>query len=536
MRLTIAAAALGALALTWQDAGAGMALDPSFGTSGTVRTSFGTMDNDTAYDLRIQPDGSILAAGISTASTLHYIAMSRYSADGVPDSAGFGTDGKVHVHFLPRDQANAIDLQDDGRIVAVGVGSVTTAASGDMSSIYRFHPWGQADDSFAGVGWDSLRYDPVSSGEFAGVEVLPDGRILAAGRCNANANGGVHGFGAMRFLADGSLDPSFDGDGRVRLNHSNLYYHGAALFPPDGGVIWINTATINGRPELVVARVDSVGMRDPSFGPSGIRETGIPVKSNTDFRALLLDDGRFLLACTTTKDGTLGGAGQMTVIRFLADGTTDGTFGTEGRVDVQFGTGTDYCYDVAQGPDGRLVLAGAAGLSPNRAALVGLFPDGTPDPSFGAGGKSWIVVASGSHWLTRVLWLPDGRILAAARVSSGATGVDFLLARFEPAPGTDVAIAAGSAAGALGPAFPNPSRGATTFRLELPRPDRVSLDVFDVAGRPVRRVAEGSLAAGAHALAWDGRDASGRPAPAGVYFVRLRTSAGTEVGKVTRVR
>jgi hypothetical protein len=79
----------------------------------------------------------------------------------------------------------------------------------------------------------------------------------------------------------------------------------------------------------------------------------------------------------------------------------------------------------------------------------------------------------------------------------------------------------------LAAASPNPFRGATTLRFGLARPGNVSLELFDVAGRRVRTLASGALAAGSHARAWDGRDGDGHTVGAGIYFVRLVTPAGT---------
>lgn len=537
MRTVIAAAALGALALTWQDTRAQLALDPSFGAGGIVKTGFGTAHIDQPFDLRILPDGGILAAGLSESGFDYYAALARYSADGVPDSAGFDGDGKMHTHFTLRDQANGVDVQPDGRIVAVGVQNWSNGVSGMVCSIYRFDPDGEIDVSFADGGWDSLRYDAVSSGIFTNVKVLADGRILAGGSSNANGNGGVAGFGAMRFLPDGSLDPSFDGDGRTRLANPLVFHRGTCLFPPDGGVIWAFPIASGANFELALARVDSTGTRDPGFGTNGIRATGIVIRSTTNFRATLAQDGRILVGCSTYKGATF--ISQFTALRFLGNGEPDSSFGGDGRVDVQFGTEHDMCFDIAEGPDGRIVLAGRADVVFPRAGLAGLHADGTPDLSFGPGGTAYFTL-SGSpaqHELSRVLWLPDGRILAAGSVPNGSAANDFVLARFTLPSGTGVAETAGEPrAGVLGDVFPNPSGGAMTFRLVLPRPDRVSLEVLDVTGRSLWRVTDESFAEGTHDLRWDGRDASGRTTPAGVYFVRLRTSAGTEVGKVTRVR
>jgi uncharacterized repeat protein (TIGR01451 family) len=77
------------------------------------------------------------------------------------------------------------------------------------------------------------------------------------------------------------------------------------------------------------------------------------------------------------------------------------------------------------------------------------------------------------------------------------------------------------AAFALSAARPNPFRGGTEVRLDLPEAGRVRLVVFDVAGRRVRTLVDAELPAGRHAAAWDGRDELERRVQAGVYFLRV---------------
>ncbi len=76
----------------------------------------------------------------------------------------------------------------------------------------------------------------------------------------------------------------------------------------------------------------------------------------------------------------------------------------------------------------------------------------------------------------------------------------------------------------LAPNVPNPFEHATTFRFALPERSPVRLEVYDLAGRVVRRF-EGTYEAGEHTLSWDRTDASGSPVRAGVHFVRLRAGA-----------
>lgn len=73
------------------------------------------------------------------------------------------------------------------------------------------------------------------------------------------------------------------------------------------------------------------------------------------------------------------------------------------------------------------------------------------------------------------------------------------------------------------PNRPNPFNPETNivFSIDGAGAADVSLAVFDVAGRLVRSLVDGSLEPGLHSRAWDGRDAQGRAASAGTYFARL---------------
>lgn len=82
-------------------------------------------------------------------------------------------------------------------------------------------------------------------------------------------------------------------------------------------------------------------------------------------------------------------------------------------------------------------------------------------------------------------------------------------------------------------AVPNPSASRVTLELRGVLPDHVEATVLDVTGRTVRRLA--STGARARALEWDGYDAEGRRAPAGIYVVRLRNAAGAQIAGDVRV-
>ena len=89
---------------------------------------------------------------------------------------------------------------------------------------------------------------------------------------------------------------------------------------------------------------------------------------------------------------------------------------------------------------------------------------------------------------------------------------------------------------ALYASAPNPFRGATVIRYDLPRPGKVSLRVFDVSGRLVRTLVEGEEPAGYRAITWDGLDDTGRRSSAGVYFYALEANDQSFRKKMIQLR
>ncbi len=72
------------------------------------------------------------------------------------------------------------------------------------------------------------------------------------------------------------------------------------------------------------------------------------------------------------------------------------------------------------------------------------------------------------------------------------------------------------------PPWPNPATAGVSLRLHLARPTPVELEIHDVRGRLIRSWTAALVDSGSREYFWDGRDANGRPAPAGLYLVRVR--------------
>lgn len=134
------------------------------------------------------------------------------------------------------------------------------------------------------------------------------------------------------------------------------------------------------------------------------------------------------------------------------------------------------------------------------------------------------------------LWDPDNifHYKVAAVDIHGNTGPWALLS---PDGVSDAGDGAPRAVAVLRQNAPNPFNPRTQIAFELPGSGRVSLEVFDVAGRAVRTLVDGQLLpAGTHSVFWDGRDGSGRQVAAGAYFYRLLSDRESVTRRMVLVR
>ncbi len=92
------------------------------------------------------------------------------------------------------------------------------------------------------------------------------------------------------------------------------------------------------------------------------------------------------------------------------------------------------------------------------------------------------------------------------------------------------------AAGGLLPAYPNPFNPVVTIPFVLSRSHRVELAVYDISGRRVAVLVDGTMPSGRHEASWRGVDVHGRQLPSGVYLTRLKAGVTVSTGKVTLVR
>ncbi len=73
----------------------------------------------------------------------------------------------------------------------------------------------------------------------------------------------------------------------------------------------------------------------------------------------------------------------------------------------------------------------------------------------------------------------------------------------------------------LHPVFPNPFNPATTIRYDIPEQSMVSITIYDILGREVKKLVNDELVSGYHKVIWDGKDSFGIPVSTGMYIYRF---------------
>jgi uncharacterized delta-60 repeat protein len=167
----------------------------------------------------------------------------------------------------------------------------------------------------------------------------------------------------------------------------------------------------------------SDGDLDPSFGLAGVAYAGITDASS--YSGMTVQPDGKVLACGTHATGNQR---DFIVVRFLADGSTDPGFGTNGRVSIAFDhapyVAYNQCYSLAVQPDGKIVAAGSTRWNVGPAifgtfAVARLAGDGTLDPAFGEGGKATAVGTPGLISVAdagSVALQADGRIVLGGQL------------------------------------------------------------------------------------------------------------------------
>lgn len=442
--------------------------DTSFGTSGESDVGFGaSYVKNAASAVTLTSTGQILLAGTAQDTTnLQHVALARLNGNGTLDGS-FGSDqnGTVLSSFQISvlNGARAMAIQSDGKIVTAGS---AWPSSGRLFSVSRYNEDGTLDTTFGdggSVDTDMTGTYPKYDNYANAIAIDSQQRIIAAGQVN-HASGGMD-IALARYEPNGELDPSF-GNGGIVIT---------SLIP--GGNNSANAVSVDSNGDILVAgvtsqpqsnqgsnfalvRYTSDGTLDTTFGGgTGWVQTDFSSPYDIAYSMALQPDGKIVLAGSADLTHPSGVGDDFALARYNTDGSLDTTFGAgTGKVTTDFGpegytNGTDVAYGVTVDAAGRIVAAGSSSATPigfNDFALARYNSDGTPDTSFGSGGRVLTAASSGNSYAGPVIVTPTGKILAGGEGDVAGQNRNFMIARYNDDGSLDTTFTSASSAAPAG--------------------------------------------------------------------------------------
>lgn len=355
-------------------------LDTTFSGDGKVMSDF-TNRFAGAEAVAIQSNGKVVVAGGTGRRGIKgNFAVARYNANGTLDTT-FSANGKAMTGFTAgRDIAYGVAVQADGKIVAAG----TAGGNGNTFALARYNANGTLDSTFSGDGKVMTDFTPGLDGA-AGVVIQANGKIVAAG--TAYADCGCNKFALARYNANGTLDATFGGDGKVTTYFGFGAHGDAVALQANGKLVVAGSSSELARFALARYAVD--GSLDTSFGGDGKVTTRMGHGETAATAVAILSNGKVVATGYTDLPHEFGdafGPGKFALARYRVDGGLDVSFGGDGRVMTRFGSRNAAANAVAVQGNGKIVAAGGAGDG-RRFALARFNLNGTRDTTFGGDGR-----------------------------------------------------------------------------------------------------------------------------------------------------
>lgn len=402
------------------------------GLTTTAQFQYGlTTSYGSTASVTLSPNNGSTAQNVSTnlsgltPSTLYHYRLIATNAGGTASTVDgtfttssldptFSGDGVQTTAYTYGAQGRAMAVQADGKVVVAGwVGN----ASNDDSTIVRYNVDGTLDGSFGTGGIVTIALGADDG--FYAVAIQPDGKIVAAGTAHTGTS---NEFALVRYNTNGSLDTTFDADGKV----FTAFDLGGSLFDeildialqPDGKIVAVGLAYKSTATDIAIARYNANGSLDTSFDGDGKLNSALGTPNSQARAVALQPDGKIVVG-GLIDNGTNYDIG---LVRYLTNGALDGTFGTGGKVTFGIGPGNDAIYSIALQPDGKIVAAGdyVTGAGDFNGLLLRFHADGSNDSSFDGDGRRGYEIGASDDSFRGVSLQADGRIVAAGYARAGS--------------------------------------------------------------------------------------------------------------------
>jgi uncharacterized delta-60 repeat protein len=278
-----------------------------------------------------------------------------------------------------------------------------------LSAASSYAAPGDLDTSFAGDGKAGTSIGSQRDAALAVVQQA-DGKLMAAGYTSNDSS--VYNFLLLRYNVNGTLDSSFDGDGKLTTVIGSDQSLSAVIQQHDGKWVAVSTSASH----IMLARFNSDGSLDTGFDGDGKLTTTVGIY-DYGFSVVQQADNKLVVAGSSCISSNQNGctAWDFTLVRYNTDGSLDNDFDGDGRLTTNMGAIDDAAYSVIQQTDGKLVVAGTAG---SNIILARYNLDGSLDTNFSADGM--LTVVDSNYGEIVVIQQMDGRLVVAH--GGGSTG------------------------------------------------------------------------------------------------------------------
>jgi len=292
--------------------------------------------------------------------------------------------------------------------------------------LVRYNINGSLDTSFNHTGILTSAIGAVFT-EVYSIGIQKDGKIVVTGGVSNDAID--FNIAVIRFNSDGTLDNTFDVDGIVVTDLGSLYDFANSLVIQDDGKIVVTaySKTQATRGLIVIVRYNSDGSLDNTFDQDGKLYTIIVNSSARSNSMALQSDQKLVLGAATDNGNGLG----YVLARYNTDGSVDTTFDIDGYVfSSSFGSFIELAYTIALQSDEKILVTGYRSDASGQNFMIKRYhKDGSIDDSFGQDGKVITDFGNADDEAKAIALQSDDKIIVAG-ISFKAGVTDFAIARY----------------------------------------------------------------------------------------------------------
>jgi uncharacterized delta-60 repeat protein len=486
-------------------------LDLTFGTDGTVMSPI-TEHRELGYGMVVQADGKIVLAGMQEIISSSDFAVARYNADGSPDNA-FGTNGVTLIDGgTDSDAAWCMALQDDGKIVLGGSVYNQFTTVDDFAAV-RLNTDGSPDNTFG--GGDGIVITDIGGfwDNAYGIAIQDDGKILLGGD---GYNIDKRNICIVRYLVDGSLDPSFGSGGIALHSVGSVSDHTKAIaVQADGKILTAGYFDDGVDDQSCLTRFNADGTVDITFGNNGSATLDIGGNEDRFFAVCMQPDGK-IIAGGFSMNASL--EIDALFVRYLTDGSLDNSFGGGSGIILHSFNSNGTVQDMMLQADGKILAA----IESFAFGLVRLLEDGQRDNTFGDNGIVSTTIGNYCSAVSVGLY-DDGKAVLGGHAFDG-TSYNFALARYH-LEGSGLISEPNNTFHEVS-IYPNPvMNNEIQLSYALQENEKVSIELLTINGQLVEQLLDNdSQKAGLH---YKTLQLPGNLTP-GIYLLRLKSSQGSK--------